>query len=281
MNKQPSHQAHNKTSTNDKRVKIAQLQANESNVVHKSYIYLCALINWSFWALFLKRKYADFWLPSKKREWCQTRKVSSIHSWPLSLSFEFSENCKSSIPPKDPTKPLHVLSFVLRDSAVDFVNVSCWGSAQFIDDLTSRLQILNSTSCLTLFVSRWFFVWMFWFKNKVKIKNPLVKVKTVGDQSSSADEHFRPWTSSEFKLIVNENQSSIELLDENDPAKNEFDNFKNVPIRDSNDYYMLDDLVTVGKSLANREVNLLFAIREVALFPIRIIQIPKSISLFI
>ena len=99
----------------------------------------------------------------------------------------------------------------------------------------------------------------------------MVKVKTVGDQSSSADEHFRPWTSSEFKLIVNENQSSIELLDENDPAKNEFDNFKNVPIRDSNDYYMLDDLVTVGKSLANREVNLLFAIREVALFPIRII----------
>lgn len=90
-------------------------------------------------------------------------------------------------------------------------------------------------------------------------------MKTVGDQSNSADEHFRPWTSSEFKLIVYENQSSIELLAENDPAQGEFDNIKNIPIRDSNDYYMLDDLVTVGESLANREVNLLFAIREVAL----------------
>lgn len=72
---------------------------------------------------------------------------------------------------------------------------------------------------------------------------------------------FKPWTTSNFQLTVNESISSIELLDES--KRPDLVSLKSVPIRDHNDFYFLEDIVADEKNKIDKEVNLLFCVREV------------------
>ena len=41
----------------------------------------------------------------------------------------------------DPANERHLLSFTLRDSPVDFINATCWGSREHIASLTQLFHI--------------------------------------------------------------------------------------------------------------------------------------------
>ena len=51
--------------------------------------------------------------------------------------------------PVDPSAERYVLSFTVRDSPVDFINVSCWGGQHFITDLADKLGIGQIGHCYT------------------------------------------------------------------------------------------------------------------------------------
>ncbi|RNA02466.1 meiosis-specific with OB domain-containing [Brachionus plicatilis] len=71
---------------------------------------------------------------------------------------------------------------------------------------------------------------------KIKIKNPIVKIKNL----ESDDELYRPWTPSNYCLVLNEPIGSIEPVDES--TRPDLLGLKSVPVRDHNDFYTLEDL---------------------------------------
>lgn len=75
------------------------------------------------------------------------------------------------------------------------------------------------------------------------------------------DELYRPWTTSQFSLVVNEPIGFVELLDES--FRPDLVQLKSVPIRDHNDFYSLEDIVSDEKNKINQDANILFCIREV------------------
>ena len=46
----------------------------------------------------------------------------------------------------DPGEFVYVLNFVLRDTEIDTINVGCWGSRAFVDDLNEKISIFSSPS---------------------------------------------------------------------------------------------------------------------------------------
>ena len=62
-------------------------------------------------------------------------------------------------------------------------------------------------------------------------------------------------------MSVNENISTIEVLNNNA----EYDHLLTIPIRDHNDYFTLEDVFLSNANLIDKDINLLFLIREVIL----------------
>ena len=61
-----------------------------------------------------------------------------------------------------------------------------------------------------------------------------------------------------------ESSSSVEILNDKSESMVELRGLANEPIRDNNDFFLLEDIETPGKDvMLDKEVNLLFAIREV------------------
>ncbi|CAF0835349.1 unnamed protein product [Brachionus calyciflorus] len=143
--------------------------------------------------------------------------------------------------PKNPLKPLNVLGMVIRDSEMDFIHLSCWGSKEYIDNIANTIDI----------------------QSIIKIKNPLLKIKTENPN----DEIYRPWTSSPFSLSLSEvttngNQlGTIELIDES--LRPDLTCLKSLPIRDHNDFYYIEDIILDEKNKINQDANLLFCIRHI------------------
>ena len=65
-------------------------------------------------------------------------------------SFWLCYNICSQLYIGDPSTERFVLSFTLRDSPVDFINVSCWGGEQFINDLANQFHIGQVGTSLAL-----------------------------------------------------------------------------------------------------------------------------------
>ena len=129
-----------------------------------------------------------------------------------------------------------MLNFTLRDSEIDFINVSCWGTEGFILNLNNELMIGSI----------------------VEIKTPQIRLKANAD-------NYRPWTTSKYELLLNEQQGncSISLLNTNSNLPFDADNLFSLPVRDHSDYYKLQDVIINGQAIDNQHINLLFAIKKV------------------
>ncbi|XP_030840774.1 meiosis-specific with OB domain-containing protein-like [Strongylocentrotus purpuratus] len=128
-----------------------------------------------------------------------------------------------------------VFGFTLRDSPVDFINASCWGSSEHVLALSNKFRIGEI----------------------VEIKNPQVQTKS----HSEIEERCRPWTPSAFQLNVSERYSTLNLYDgwHAEP----FGTLQHMPIRESSDYYTLGDVLANGRNLHGEHINLLTLVKKV------------------
>lgn len=92
---------------------------------------------------------------------------------------------------------------------------------------------------------------------QVKIKNPILKTKNDHQE----EDMYKPWTSSQFNLILSEPTGDFELVDES--LRPDLACLKNIPIRDHNDFYYIEDIILDEKNKINQEANLLFCVRKV------------------
>jgi meiosis-specific with OB domain-containing protein len=134
----------------------------------------------------------------------------------------------------------HKLDLTIRDSPNDYINVTCWGSIEFINQLEDRINFLDI----------------------VRIKSPKIKLKSNG-----SSEKYRPTTLSPYELAVSESDGNIEtdiLLERT--KRIEFEKIKIIPICKHDNYYTLEDVEKEGEKLIDKHINLLFGIKEVTYF---------------
>ncbi|XP_031555917.1 meiosis-specific with OB domain-containing protein-like [Actinia tenebrosa] len=136
---------------------------------------------------------------------------------------------------KNPGTTRSHLHFTLRDTPTDFINVSCWGSNTHISNLAKAFKI----------------------NDVVEIRNAQVQAK----RNTESEERWSPWTPSGFQLSVNESHSSVSLYSGWDI--NDFDVVAHVPIKASNDFYTLGDIIANGQSLHGEHINIMAAVRNI------------------
>ncbi|KAK7507687.1 hypothetical protein BaRGS_00001622 [Batillaria attramentaria] len=128
----------------------------------------------------------------------------------------------------------HLVAFTVRDSPSCFVNVTCWGSLDFISNINN-----------------------FQIGDIVVLTNAQVQQKS----NHQNDEKFKPWTPVPFQLSVSENHGSVDVYTGWDAAS--YTSFLSLPIRPSNDYYTLEDITISGAALQGEHINILAAIKKV------------------
>nr|XP_021500466.1 meiosis-specific with OB domain-containing protein isoform X1 [Meriones unguiculatus] len=129
----------------------------------------------------------------------------------------------------------YTFSFTIRDSPNHFVNVSAWGSEDYIRSLSESFKI---GEC-------------------VIIENPLIQRK-----ETEREEKFSPATPSNCKLLLSENHSMVKVCSPYEVDTKLF-SLIHLPVKESRDYYSLADIVANGHSLDGRIINVLAAVRSV------------------
>ncbi|KAJ8037086.1 Meiosis-specific with OB domain-containing protein [Holothuria leucospilota] len=127
-----------------------------------------------------------------------------------------------------------VFNFTLRDSPVDFINISCWGRKSFIKELARKYRIGDI----------------------VRIHNPQIMPKP----NTENEERYHPWTPSHFQLSFSELHSSIELCGSWDT--NRFSNLAHIPVCDSKEFHNLCEILSNGQNLNQQNVNILAMIKQ-------------------
>ncbi|XP_051023702.1 meiosis-specific with OB domain-containing protein [Acomys russatus] len=129
----------------------------------------------------------------------------------------------------------YTFSFTIRDSPSYFINVSSWGSEDYIRSLSENFKV---GEC-------------------VIIENPLIQRK-----ETEREEKFSPATPGSYKLLLSENHSVVKVC-----SPYEVDakllSLIHLPVKESQDYYSLADIVANGHSLDGRIINVLAAVRSV------------------
>lgn len=123
------------------------------------------------------------------------------------------------------------LSFTLRDSSAT-VNVTCWGTAQFVQQISQRFHI----------------------NDVVKLSNCNVQDKPDSEQ----EKIYCPATNVTFKISVDQKSSKIEPLTYGIET---FLTFQQKPVSDGGDFVALDKLVSAQSSYVGRFVNCLVIIK--------------------
>ncbi|KAI0214862.1 hypothetical protein LSAT2_033122 [Lamellibrachia satsuma] len=144
------------------------------------------------------------------------------------------EDARSFFSKKDPASERHLLSFTLRDSPVDFINATCWGNRECIADLTQLFHIGDI----------------------VKIMQPGVQSKPL----DGSDEKFRPWTPSMYQLNVSETRSTVQLYSGFDLGS--YNTLFHIPVKPSNDFYTIADILTNGQVLHGQYISILAAVKQ-------------------
>ncbi|XP_041364967.1 meiosis-specific with OB domain-containing protein-like [Gigantopelta aegis] len=142
---------------------------------------------------------------------------------------------KSIMSKKNVGTERHLLAVTVRDAPDGFINVTCWGMVDFINNINNIISL----------------------GNVVQIKNAQVQ----GKQNSANDEQYKPYTPSQCQLNVSENHSQIELYSGWDLSS--YNHLLHLPTKPSNDYYILEDINANGMALQGEAVNLLAAVRKV------------------
>ncbi|XP_064609508.1 meiosis-specific with OB domain-containing protein-like isoform X2 [Liolophura sinensis] len=125
------------------------------------------------------------------------------------------------------------LSFVIRDSVTSYIAGTCWGSENYIKELTKNFHIYDV----------------------VEVYNPQIQTKLEGTDK------FRPWTPSPYHLNMSEHHSIVKLYQDWDSSN--YTSLQHVPIRPDNDYYPLSDIVVNGQAISGEHVNILAAVKSV------------------
>ena len=145
------------------------------------------------------------------------------------------EDGRSFTSKKDSSVQHYLVNFTLRDSKVDCINVTCWGSEQHITSLCEDFHI----------------------GDLVEICNPLVKpVSTNPD-----DERYHPTVSSFYQLSLSEHKSSLSLY--GGPDHRLYYPMLNVPTKQVDDYYTISDILTNGQNLNQTQANIMAAVKTV------------------
>ncbi|XP_037056692.1 meiosis-specific with OB domain-containing protein isoform X2 [Peromyscus leucopus] len=126
----------------------------------------------------------------------------------------------------------YTFSFTIRDSPDHFVNVSSWGSEDYIRPLSESFKV-------------------------VIIENPLIQRK-----ETEREEKFSPATPSNWKLLLSENHSIVKVCSPYE-VDTKLLSLIHLPVKESRDYYSLADIVANGHSLDGRIINVLAAVRSV------------------
>uniref|UniRef100_A0A8C5P3G3 Meiosis-specific with OB domain-containing protein n=1 Tax=Jaculus jaculus TaxID=51337 RepID=A0A8C5P3G3_JACJA len=130
----------------------------------------------------------------------------------------------------------YTFSFTIRDSPNHFINVSSWGSEDYIKSLSYSFRI---GECVT-------------------IENPLIQRK-----ETEREEKFSPATPSKYKLLLSENHSMVKVYSSYE-VDTKLLSLIHLPVKESRDYYSLTDIIANGHSLDGRTINVLAAVKSVA-----------------
>ncbi|KAK6637970.1 hypothetical protein RUM44_008394 [Polyplax serrata] len=128
-----------------------------------------------------------------------------------------------------------VWNFTLRDSPVDTINVTVWGSSDFIQNM---YHVFNTGDV-------------------VEILNPRISFKQPG----ALDAVFCPAVTSPFQLHLQENRSNMLLYAEDDAEC--FRELLTIPTKASGDFLRLADVFSYGQAMKGEYVNLLVAVKSV------------------
>ncbi|XP_060795697.1 meiosis-specific with OB domain-containing protein isoform X2 [Neoarius graeffei] len=130
-------------------------------------------------------------------------------------------------------------SFTIKDSPDHFINVSSWGTEEYIQGLSSHIKIGDCASF------------------SVVIENPLVATK-----DPEKEDRFCPSTPSLYRLLVTEAHSAIRMCTDLDTESQLLSLF-HIPVKDSGDFYSLGDITANGQSLDGNFINILAAVRSI------------------
>nr|XP_022317556.1 meiosis-specific with OB domain-containing protein-like [Crassostrea virginica] len=145
------------------------------------------------------------------------------------------ESPKSIISKKNPGAERHLVSFVVRDSTMGFVAVTCWGTEKYIAEISNLYHVGDI----------------------VQLSNFQVLMKAT----DGSEEKYRPCTPLPFSFSVSENHSSITLY-----CGDEVESYQpllHIPTKASNDYYSLEDIEANGPGLNGEHINILAILKKV------------------
>ncbi|XP_061165921.1 meiosis-specific with OB domain-containing protein-like [Saccostrea echinata] len=145
------------------------------------------------------------------------------------------ESPKSIISRKNPGTERHLVSFVIRDSPMGFVSVTCWGSETFIAGISNCYHTGDI----------------------VQLSNFQVLLKPT----DGSEEKFRPCTPLPFSFSLSENYSTITAYTGYDVE--DYQALLHLPTKASNDYYSLEDIVANGQALNGEHINILAILKKV------------------
>ncbi|XP_043269231.1 meiosis-specific with OB domain-containing protein [Venturia canescens] len=129
-----------------------------------------------------------------------------------------------------------VWTFTLRDSEKDFINVTAWGSVDFIDRLTSTFHIGSVVE--------------------------IISAKVMLRKENDRNENFCPSVSSPYTLSVNEHSALIQSHDS--PDKNRYKRLLRIPTKATSELRTLKSILDVIETLQNQYVNLLVVVTFVS-----------------
>eukprot|EP00111_Clytia_hemisphaerica_P003757 TCONS_00010788-protein len=128
-----------------------------------------------------------------------------------------------------------LMNFTIRDTPEDFINVACWGSENFISNLSDSFGI----------------------GSVVQLSDFLVRTKG----NTENEEKYNPSTQSAFNISVSESYTKLNAYTGED--HDHIMTLSNYPIRDYDDYYTLGDILCNGHNLNGSMVNIMACVREV------------------
>ncbi|KAF6202749.1 hypothetical protein GE061_003151 [Apolygus lucorum] len=138
-----------------------------------------------------------------------------------------------------------VSGFTVRDSPADYINITVWGSALYVDNLVSTFQV----------------------GHVVDIINPKVAVRKEGSNTN-----FEPPVTSFLELVFNETMSEILRHDAEDSR--DLLELLRLPTKPPTHFITLNDIKATGKPLNGQFVNLLVAVQKVN--PPRLVNTKKG-----
>ncbi|KAL2078151.1 hypothetical protein ACEWY4_025836 [Coilia grayii] len=125
--------------------------------------------------------------------------------------------------------------FTIKDSPDHFINVSSWGSEEYINGLSGSFR---TGDCIV-------------------IENPLITSK-----DSEKEERYCPSTPSFFRLMLTETYSVVRLCADVE-EENRLLPLLHIPVKDPRDFYTLGDITANGQDLHGSVINILAAVKSI------------------